>query len=106
MNKNCYHNAVYAFVFFKSQSKSHIRTTATTAASDAKGVALDRFSQLKQAAGDSYDSLKKNGVKSWASENLTAAKGVAMRSLDICVIRLYFFRVFERSFKTKAENKG
>jgi len=61
---------------------SQMRTSATTAATDASCAAIDCLSQLKRAAGESYKSLKENGLKNWCSENLEAAKGFSMRQVQ------------------------
>eukprot|EP00913_Durusdinium_trenchii_P026753 g25095.t1 len=61
---------------------SEMRQSATTAAAATTGAAMDRWGQLKSAAGNSYASLKENGVKAWVSENAVAAKGLAARQLQ------------------------
>eukprot|EP00434_Breviolum_minutum_P013723 symbB.v1.2.012100.t1/scaffold821.1/size257772/10 len=60
---------------------AEMRTSATTAAADATGAARDRYTQLKTAAGESYESLKQKGLKSWLSENFESAKGMATRQV-------------------------
>ena len=40
------------------------------------------FLTSPSAEGESYESLKQKGLKSWLSENLESAKGMATRHLD------------------------
>eukprot|EP00435_Cladocopium_sp_Y103_P032421 s1471_g8.t1 len=81
---------------------SQMRTSATTAAADVTGAAMDFLSQLKSAAGESYTSLKENGLKSWCSENLEAAKGFSMRQIQWSVETT---KGLVDSVKTTAQNK-